>query len=80
MRHQTHRRLMQAWNNMPEDHDFEDQDEFFEIAALLGEVDGDGSCFHYCPQRGDEPLGPENIKLVEIVNDSCWDNVLHPAI
>ncbi|WP_404309700.1 hypothetical protein [Neorhodopirellula lusitana] len=80
MRHQTRRRQIQAWNNMREDHDFEDQEEFFEIAALLGEVDGDGSSFHYCPQRADEPLGPENLKLVQVVTDSCWDKVLHPAI
>tara|TARA_R110002073_G_scaffold299268_1_gene466199 strand:- start:19315 stop:19512 length:198 start_codon:yes stop_codon:yes gene_type:complete len=65
---------------MPQDHEFEDWDEFFEVAAELGEVSGDGSDWHYCPQRGDEPLGPENIKLVEIVTDSCWDKVLHPAI
>lgn len=80
MRHQTYRRIAKAWRNMPEDHDFKDRDDFFETAAELGEVSGDGRFFHYCPQRADELIGPENIRLVEIVLDSCWDRVLHPAI
>ena len=79
MRHQTYKRREKAWMNMPVDNDFEDRDEFFEAAAELGEVSGDGSDFYYCPQRADEPIGPENIKLVEIGHELDWDRVLHPA-
>jgi hypothetical protein len=65
---------------MPPNRGFANRDEFFEVGAELGNVSGDGSDFHYCPQRADEPLGPENIKLVEICHELDWDRVLRPAI
>ncbi|PHQ34155.1 hypothetical protein CEE69_16005 [Rhodopirellula bahusiensis] len=80
MRHQTFKRIEKAWRNRPTDHEFESWEQFLEVLSSLGEVDGDGSDFHYCPRWAEEPLGPDNIKLVEVVTDGCWDKVLHPAI
>lgn len=80
MRHQTHKRIELAWRNMPAKHDFKNREQFYEIAASLGEVDGDGKDWHYCSQHAGELLGPNNLKLVLVDHPSDWDRVLHPAI
>ncbi len=80
MRYQTHKRIEKAYDRLPMDHEFESREHFCTIAAGLGEVSGDGSHFFYSRRHDDRPYGPDNISLVEIVVDSCWDRVFHPVV
>ena len=80
MRHQTAIRIEQAWRSIPNDHLFDDYEHFFEIAEQLGEVSGDGSDWFYSRRFADSPIGPDNFKLVHVVESEDWDRVLHPAI
>ena len=80
MRHQTVMRMERAWRELPDDHLFESWDEFYETAAELGNVDGDGSEWCYCRRFCDEPFGPSNLKLVHVAVAAAWDQVFYPAI